>query len=397
MTRKRKFVYLAAAAGLGMIALLAVRRPSAIEVEVATVRYDTLRVTIENEGRTRARDRYTIASPVTGRLSRISIREGDSLAQGATVAQLFPAPEDPRAIASARAQIAAAEARSREAAARVDQLTGTHQQAVREAERRRRVYETGGLALEIVEQAGLAAASAAQLLEAAREGQRAADAEVDAARALLMGANADASGSRGVVVRAPVAGRVLRVLEKSERVVTAGTPLVELGNAGGLEVVIDVLSEDAVQVEAGDPIRITEWGGDAVLTATVRLVEPAAFTRVSALGVEEQRVNIIGDLFHAPPSLGTGYRATAAIVTWQGDHVLTVPASALFRQGTGWQVFVVENGRARLREVQLGQRGREAAEIAGGLTENEVVILFPSAGIADGVRVRANGPVSATS
>jgi HlyD family secretion protein len=199
---------------------------------------------------------------------------------------------------------------------------------------------------------------------------------------------------------------VLRVLEESERVVPAGTPLVEIGDvgrgyieegaaggeaggrSGGLEVVVDVLSEDAVRIGAGDPVRIEEWGGDGVLLGAVRLVEPDAFTEVSALGVEEQRVNVIADLFDAPPSLGAGYRVEAHIVTWQGEGVLTVPTSALFQRDGAWAVFAVEDGEAALRTVRVDHRSAEAAEIVEGLAEGDVVVLFPSDQIEEGVSVR---------
>jgi HlyD family secretion protein len=186
------------------------------------------------------------------------------------------------------------------------------------------------------------------------------------------------------------------VLERSERVVPAGTPLLELASARGLEIVVGILSEDAVSVQAGNPIRLTEWGGDSTLEARVKLVEPAAFTKVSALGVEEQRVNVIGELLQIPATLGTGYRVSAEIITWQSNNVLTVSTSALFRQGQAWRVFVVEGGYARLREVQLGRHGRDAAEVLSGLNDGDLVVHFPSANIGDGVRVRYNSPPSAS-
>ncbi len=188
MTRQRKLLWIAAAAVVVTAAVLIMTRPVRLDVDVATVDYDTLRVTIEEEGRTRARDRYTIAAPVTGRLARITLEEGDTVSADATVARLFPVPEDPRAIAATRARIAAAEARRNEAAARVEQLAAQHEQAVREAERRKRVFETGGLTRELVEQAALAAATAGRSLEGARASLRAADAEVDAARWLPLAA-----------------------------------------------------------------------------------------------------------------------------------------------------------------------------------------------------------------
>jgi HlyD family secretion protein len=185
---------------------------------------------------------------------------------------------------------------------------------------------------------------------------------------------------------------VLRVLEPSERVVPAGAPLVEVGNPGGLEVVVDVLSQDAARIAPGNPVTLTDWGGDSALAGRVRLVETAAFTKVSALGVEEQRVNVVADLDAPPAALGVGYRVEARIVTSAGAGMLQVPASALFRQGDTWHVFRVEGGRARLAPVRLGRRNEQAAEVLDGLAEGDRVVRFPSERVADGTRVRDAGP-----
>ena len=222
--------------------------------------------------------------------------------------------------------------------------------------------------------------------DAARAAVAAAAADVQAMRAALSGSDPRGQGPT-VAVTAPSAGRVLRVLEESERVVPAGTPLLEIGGASGLEVVVDVLSSDAVRISSGDPVLVNEWGGDRTLHGRVRLVEPAAFTEISALGVEEQRVNIIVDLVDMPAELGAGFRVEAAVVVWEGSDVATVPTSAVFQRDGGWRLFVVEEGRARLREVQLGQRSADAAEVLGGVQPGEEVIVFPSADIHDGVRV----------
>jgi HlyD family secretion protein len=393
MTTKQKILLVAVAAVVASIIVVSVRSPKEFEVEAGTVAYDTLRVTVEDEGQTRAADRFTIAAPVTGRLARIALAEGDSVVAGAVVAGLSAAPEDPRSIAGIQAQIDAAVARTQEAIARVAQLEAASAQAAREVERNRRLFDAGAISREVLEQSGLAATSAEQSLAAAKAVRRSADAELSGVRARHIGAGGEPGGSNTTVVRSPGAGRVLRVLERSERVVPAGTPLLELASARGLEVVIDILSEDAVTVQPGNPIRITEWGGDSSLAARVKLVEPAAFTKVSALGVEEQRVNVVGELLQIPAALGTGYRVSAEIITWQGDRVLTVSTSALFRQGQTWRVFVIEEGHARLREVQLGKHGRALAEVLGGLTEGEVVVHFPSAEISEGVRVRPTLPL----
>jgi HlyD family secretion protein len=186
-----------------------------------------------------------------------------------------------------------------------------------------------------------------------------------------------------------VAGTVLRVLEENERVVAAGMPLVELGDAKDLEIVIDVLSSDAVRIRPGTRVRIEDWGGSDSLRAEVRRVEPSAFTKVSALGVEEQRVNVIAELQEDAPGLGDGYRVEARIQVWQANDVLLVPVSALFRTGDSWAVFVVEDGTARRREIAVGERGGFHAEVRASLTEGETVVLHPGDRLTDGARVRA--------
>ena len=379
--------------GVGLVAVIALylltSSGAALEVETARVVRDTLQVTVSEEGRTRVREQYVVAAPVTGRLTRIPLDEGDAVREGTLVARIYPMPEDPRNVGIARAQIAAAEARRREAAARVEEAEGRAIQAEREAERSRRLVADSILSRQEGEQSELAAAAARQQVSAARSALRAADAEIAANRAALVGSSAQDDTGPAVTVTAPSTGRVLRVLEESERVVQAGTPLVEIGDAGGIEVVVDVLSEDAVRITPGAPVLLEEWGGDRTLYGEVRLVEPAAFTEVSALGVEEQRVNVIVDVFDAPSTLGAGYRVEAQIVTWTGGGVLTVPTSALFQQDGSWTVFVVREGKAVRRTVGIGHRSAEAAEVLGGLAEGDEVILFPSDQIEEGVQVRS--------
>jgi len=359
-----------------------------IEVETAAVARGTISVTVDNEGRTRVRDRYVVAAPVGGRLSRIAIVEGDRVADGDLLARIYPTPADPRAVEVARGQLAAAEARRLEAAAQLENARAYEEQTRRDLERVGKLTEAGALSQDAIEQARLAATSAERQLEVRRAALRAADADVAAARGALIGANPDASDGAAVAVRAPTGGRILRVLQQSARVVQAGTPLVEIGDAAGLEVVVDVLSEDAVRITPGNPVLIEQWGGDTALRGQVRLLEPEAFTKVSALGVEEQRVNVVADLFDPPSSLGAGYRLEARIVTWTGDNVLGVPTSALFQRDGAWAVFVVEDGLAVRRTVRLGHRTADVAEVLEGLTEGDLVILYPSAQIEDGVRVR---------
>jgi HlyD family secretion protein len=389
LTRKRALWGGAAILVLALIGLAF--RPTPLEVETGSVVRGALETTVDTEGMTRVRDRYRVAAPVAGRLERISIREGDAVAAGMVLARITPMPLDPQATALARARLAAAEAAAQEVAARVAQASAAREQAERTAGRLREVFEAGGMSVDALERAQLEANVARRDHEAAQSRARAAAAEIAAARTALLDVDPAGGTGRAVAeVRAPAAGSVLRVLETSERVVTPGTPLVEIGDAAGLEIVTDVLSTEAVRIRPGAPMRIVEWGGEGALEASVRLVEPAGFTKISTLGVEEQRVNVIGDLAVPPAALGDGYRVEARIVTWAAADVLKVPNSALFRSGDSWSVFVVEGGRARLREIRIGPRGVAEAEVLGGLEPGEAVILFPSDRVADGARVRAS-------
>ena len=387
MTRRTRSILVATglAALLGMYALL--RAGGGLEVDTERVGRDSLRVTVNEEGRTRTRDRYAVAAPTHGRLSRIALREGDAVNAGAPVARIFPLPEGTRELVAKRALIDAAEARQREATARVTDAEARTEQLRREVTRSQRLADAGALSAQALERDALAVESATRQLEAARAALRAADADVAVARAALMGATPQRAGGQPVVVTAPIAGRIFRVLERSERVVPAGTPLIEIGDARGLEVVVEVLSEDAVRVAAGNDVLIEEWGGSEALRGRVQRVEPDAFTKLSALGVEEQRVNVIVDLLDTPPSLGTGFRVEARIVTWQGSDVLTVPVSALFQLDGSWRAFVVANGRAALRNVGVGHRAVQHAEVLEGLVAGDEVIVFPSDAVTPGARV----------
>lgn len=384
--RTRRRLGWAAAVAVLLLLIGYALSPTPLEVETAPAERGPLEVTVDAEGVTRLRERFQVSAPVAGRLERMALREGDAVEVGAVIARITPAPLDPQAAAQARARLSAAQAALREAEARLQQARAASEQAERTAARLREVAAAGGLSAEALERAELERATTLREQQAAESRLRAAAAEVEAARAGLI-ALAPAR-AEAVSVRAPAAGRVLRVYEPSERVVAAGTPLVEVGGAAGLEVVVDVLSSDAVRIPAGAPVRLLEWGGEGELAARVRLVEPSGFTKISALGVEEQRVNVIVDPLAAPAALGDGYRVEARIVVWQADDVLKVPTSALFRAGDAWTVFVVEDGRARLRPVRVGRRGATEAEVVAGLEAGEAVVVFPSDRVADGARVR---------
>jgi HlyD family secretion protein len=386
LTRKHAIrgAVLLAAGAIGAFML----RPKPVEVDVGRVVRAPLRVTVDGEARTRVRSRYVITAPVAGRLERATVTEGDTVRAGAVVARLTPLPLDEQGLAAARAHLASAEAGQREADARAGEARLTADQAARTLARYRAVESIGGLSPAQREQAELEARVAADVMAAALIRRDAAAQEVRAARAVLAG-TAPGSGASVVLVRAPTAGRVLRITERSERIVAAGMPVLEVGDPCDLEVIVDLLSTDAVRVVPGTPVELVAWGGDAVLRGRVRSIEPSAMTRVSALGVDEQRVNVIVDAIDAPEALGDGFRLDARIVVWEGRDRVTAPASAVFRTADGWHAFAVRDGRAVLRTVRIGHRSDAAVDIVGGLTEGEVVVLFPSDQLRDGMRVRA--------
>jgi HlyD family secretion protein len=385
---------LRALAALGALALVVyLVRPTPIEVETATVVRGPLQVTVDEEGETRVRDRFVVAAPVPGRLDRITLDEGDSVGAGDVVARMNPQPLDPRTQAEAAARREAAEAAEREADARVEQARAALAQAEREAERARQLAVGGTISNEERERAELQETTRGKELEAALFAARAADHNVRAARAALLApgtagaATCDDGAEACLEIRAPVGGRVLRVLEESERVVNVGAPLLEIGDPTALEIIVDVLSTDAVKVRPGAAVLVEEWGGERPLRAHVRAVEPSGFTKVSALGVEEQRVNVLADFDDDPGRLGDGYRLEARIVVWEGTDVLKIPASALFRRGSDWHVFLVEKGRARRRAVEVGHGSALEFEVKSGLDEGATVIIHPSDLIEDGVKV----------
>lgn len=363
--------------------------PAPLAVDVATAARRTLLVTVDEDGETRARDRYVVSAPVAGRVARLALREGDAIARDQVVAQLWTLPLSAREREEQTSRIVAAEALAQEAAERVRRAETDHAQARRDRERSEQLARTGIVSAQDTEQAVLAERMRANALEEARFRERSAIAEAEAARAARLALSEEQTGPEGSIrLRSPVDGRVLRIPERSERVVTAGTPLVTVGDPARLEIVIDVLTTEAVKVWPGMAVLLEDWGGERTLSARVRVVEPFAFTKVSALGVEEQRVNVVADFVDDPGPLGDAYRVDARIVVWQGE-VLAVPASAVFRRGDGMAAFVVEGGRARRRAVTVGHRGADDVEIVAGLAAGDVVIRHPPNAVDDGVRVRA--------
>jgi len=362
--------------------------PKPVPVDLATVHRGPLEVTVDDDGQTRVRDRYVVAAPIGGNLLRIELDPGAEVQPGAVVARVTP-PEpailDERTRAAAEARLRAASAQLQQAEAAIRRARVGREAASREAVRTRELARRGAVTGTEREQADDAENVARSELVQAEMSRAAADAEVAAARAAL-GQGVPAS-SETIPITAPTGGRVLRLLRESAGPVAAGTPLIEMGDLRALEVVIDVLSSDAARIAIGAPAWIEAWGGDHPLAGRVREIEPSAFTRISALGIEEQRVNVILAIDHPPPQLGDGFRVEARIVIWRGDDVLQIPASAVFRDRERWAVYVIEDGRARLQPVELGHRGKIEVEVRAGLPDQAVVIVHPGDRITDGVRI----------
>ena len=371
------------------VAVVFALRPTPVLVETGRVRRGPMRVTVDEDGETRAHDRFVVAAPVSGRLLRVPWEEGNAVQAGAVVASIQPLPLGQQQRAEVRGRIAAAESAVYEAEARVRHARVADEQARRDLARAAELARHGIVSAQIAEQARTAQEASGEELRAAQFNARRAAAELEVARSGLLGfANESASPAR-LTLRSPVAGRILRVVEKSERVVQAGEPIVVIGDPAKIEIVADVLTIDAVNIRAGAPVFLEGWGGDHPLRARVRLVEPWGFTKISALGIEEKRVNVISDFVDPPGPLADGYRVEARIVIWETPEALKVPGSATFRDRGEWAVYVVEAGRARLRRTETGHRNQDEAEVLRGLAEGQDVILHPPNTLRDGMRVRS--------
>ena len=368
--------------------------PESMEVTVVRAERGPMRVTVDDNGETRVRDRFVVAAPVAGRVQRIEIEPGDAVKRGRTiVARILPAESpllDPRMRVELQAAVEAANAGVGQARAERQRAITTLDRARTTLRRQRELAKAGVIAADDLDAAETAVAAAEEALKAAEFAERRAESEHQLARARL---SAPAAAGRAVDVLAPIDGTVLKRLRESEGVVPVGEPLVEIGEPGRMEIVADLLSTDAVRVSSGAEVLVEQWGGGHTLHGRVRRVEPSGFMKVSALGVEEQRVNVIIDFADpaAAARLGDGYRVEVRVVLWQEDDVLKVPVGSLFRQGEGWAVFAVEMGRARLRPVQLGQRNEIEGQILGGLDPGETVVLHPPDTLMDGMTVTVRG------
>lgn len=386
-----------AGAGL-LVALIVVGLwPKPLPVETAAVGYGPLAVTVDEEGMTRVKNRYVVSSPVAGQLQRIDWKPGATVEAGRTVLAVLETRGadllDARSEAQAQARVQAATAAKELALAQQTRAQAAARMAETDRGRMQALHAAGSISRQEFDAVETRAITSQQEARAAEFALQVAGFELEQARAVLLRGRPESEASRGepLVITSPVSGRVLRVFQESERVVPAGFSLVEVGDPADLEARIEVLSRDAVAIVPGARVRLEQWGGAAALEAQVRWVEPAAFTKISALGVEEQRVNVIVDLIdplEQRPTLGDAYRVEARIVTWAGERVLQVPAGALFQRDGGWQTYVVEGGRARLRAVTSGHGNGLATEIVAGLRADERVIVYPGDKVADGVRVQ---------
>lgn len=380
---------LAAVAGLASLAW-----PRPVAVETATVDRGEVVATVREEGRTRIRQRYTVASPLAGQLARITLEEGDPVRRSSTVVARIrprePSLLDPRAREEAEARVEVAEDEFARATAMLVHAEALLANAEDEARRARRASEEGALSVQELERTRSTAIVARAARDAASSAVATAGHGLELARAALRPGGDP--GAWTLDLASPVDGVLLRKFRESETPVEAGDPLVEIGDPGDLEIVVDCLSADAVAIRPGDSAAILAWGGPAPLAARVRLVEPAAFTEISALGVEEQRVNVVLDLVEPPelrPGLGDSFRVEATITVDRIDAAVRIPNSAIVpaADGRGWGAFALVAGRARWRRIELGLRGDGHAEVRDGVSPGERVIVYPPDGVADGVRV----------
>ena len=368
--------------------------PRPLPVDLAPAERAPLIVTLDEEAETRVKDVFVLSAPITGRALRIDLEVGDRVVAGETVVAqiepLDPAFLDRRSESEAKAVVETALAAQRLAAAEVERAEAERDFSRAELARARRLIESETITQRRLDDAERDFRTKSAAVETAKAGLRMRDWELQQARSRLLSpvqARSQAGVCECLAISAPVSGSILRVLHKSEGVVTAGEALAEIGDPQALEIVADYLSEDAVKIEAGQRVIIDNWGGADPLNGRVQRVEPYGFTKISALGIEEQRVNVIIDLSEPPNAwarLGHGYRVEVRVVLWEDEDVLQVPLTALFRNGVDWSLFALQDGRAALHHVTLGRRSGLSAQILEGLAADELVVLHPSDQVIDG-------------
>ena len=370
--------------------------PQPVLVEAVSAMRAPLAVSIEEEGRTRVIDRYIVSAPVDGVACRVQLEVGDPVKKGQVLLGITPLESqimDPRSRAQAKARVSAAGSALRAAQEEAQAATAAQEYAATELERLQPLIEEGLIARDAFNRAETEAKTSAAAKRSADFNVDVAGYDLEAARTLLQYSAATASGipTERVPVRAPIDGRILKVQHECEGAVRTGDPLLEVGDPTALEIEVDVLSADAVKIKPGMQVLFDRWGGEQPLQGRVRNIEPVGFTKISALGVEEQRVLVISDFTSHGEQwqrLGDGYRVEARFILWQEDDVLQVPASSLFRYKQGWAVFVIDGNRASRREIKVGQRNGLNAQILAGVATGEMVINHPSDAVEDGRSVK---------
>jgi HlyD family secretion protein len=397
MKRLLKVLKLLAIVGFFALLIVLALWPKSAAVDRASVKRGPLTITLDEEGKTRVRERFVVSAPVSGRVQRIELEPGDKVIRNETVLALFT-PADPvlldvRSKTEAEASVKAAEAGLGRAQAERERAAASSHLAQSDLTRMQTLYEKEIIARQALDSAESEARTTKETLRAAEYGVENAEYEVTIARARLLSASHESSAMQPpIILRAPITGVVLKRLRQSESIVPPGEPLLELGDPRKLEITADFLSTDAVRIKPGDSVLIERWGGEDVVRGHVRRIEPEGFMKISALGVEEQRVSVLisfDDPFEAWKRLGDGYRVEVRVVVWQAKDVLKIPTSSLFRRGEQWAVFTVEKEQAHLRAIEIGPRNGSEAQVLKGLVEGELVIIHPSDSVKDGIRVTA--------
>ena len=374
--------------------------PQALEVELASVSQGRFERTVQEDGKTRLRERYVVSTPLTGRITRLNLKQGDTVQRNASVATLWPvnpALLDERSRAEQSARVGAMQAAVARSHANVERAQASLEQARIELRRSETLARQGFVSPNQNETGQLGVRLREQELESARQEEDAARHELEQSRIALKSFSGSTMGTQQgpYEIKAPASGKVLKLLAQSEGMVLAGTPLMELGDPAQLEVVVDILTEDAAQIRPGTPVQMRNWGGAEVLEGRVRLIEPGAFTKVSALGVEEQRVNAIIDISSPAEkwqTLGDGFKVDVRVLVQVVDNALKVPVSALFPMGARSGLFVLEQGHSRLRQIDVVARNGVEAWVKDGLTSGSQVIVYPDSKLQDGDRVSGRKP-----
>jgi len=396
-SKVRRIAWWAMGIALLAAAVVVATRPQPVLIDTAVATEGLLQVTIDEDGVTRIRERYIVSTPLSGRLLRIAFDVGDEVKASQTIIVRMeptdPSLLDPRTVAQARAQVKAAERKLAAAKSELAKAEAAVNFAETEMGRVRELQRKNAASEAEFDEKQLLFRQRTEETRVAGFAVEIAEYELELQKAALLLTDPDASDDKDMelAIKAPIDGRILRIYQESAAVLNAGAPLMEIGDPADLEIVVDVLSRDAVRIDPGSPVRLEHWGGDRPLAGRVRLVEPSGFTKLSALGVEEQRVNVVVDLVDPPEAraqLGDSFRVDCRVVIWQSDNALRIPTSALFRVDDQWHVFTVSDGIAHLTSVTIGQNNGVQAQVESGLQSGAIVVVHPGDDLADGVVVK---------